>query len=325
ERERRAEIELGKGPSAVRDERDLPPCQLPEREQRHPEDGAGGGPERLGRHGVGAALRQRYDRSEGVGGAHERSHVPGIPHPAHPEPKYQAVTWLRSGEVGAAEDGRDARWMRKVGGAGEELGQDVLARHEQVDGLHPGAPGRLDEVLALGDEQAELRPPAVVVQLADELEPLVVSRGDHPSHSTHWPWWPMRGTRGGPCAGRRPSSTSNLPSRPVSSPSRRHPGERRLGLLERALEPLEPLEPLARVGDAGLRLAQEALAQAPAQAACEDDWSAAFALCATAAKAAGSFTARSASTLRSSSISAFLQPATNWLYESPSRRAAALI
>src|SRR5262249_3358960 len=53
--------------------------------------------------------------------------------------------------------------------------------------------------------------------------------------------------------------------------------------------------------------------------------SAALAFSATALNPAGSLTAMSASTLRSSSISAFLQPATNWLYESPSCRAAALM
>src|SRR5262249_59008439 len=53
--------------------------------------------------------------------------------------------------------------------------------------------------------------------------------------------------------------------------------------------------------------------------------SADFAFSATAAKASGSETARSASTLRSSAISAFRQPAMNWLYESPFCRAAALI
>ena len=46
--------------------------------------------------------------------------------------------------------------------------------------------------------------------------------------------------------------------------------------------------------------------------------SAAFARRAIFANASGSLTARSASTFRSSSISAFLQPLTNWLYERPS-------
>jgi hypothetical protein len=41
--------------------------------------------------------------------------------------------------------------------------------------------------------------------------------------------------------------------------------------------------------------------------------------------AAGSDTAKSASVFRSSSISAALQPAMNWLYERPFARAAALI
>src|SRR5919109_4946156 len=52
---------------------------------------------------------------------------------------------------------------------------------------------------------------------------------------------------------------------------------------------------------------------------------AAFAWAAIFEKAAGSSTAMSASTLRSSLISALRQPATNWLYDSPSRLAAALI
>ena len=53
--------------------------------------------------------------------------------------------------------------------------------------------------------------------------------------------------------------------------------------------------------------------------------SAALACSAIAPNAAGSLTARSASTLRSSSMPAFAQPCTNWLYESPFARAAALI
>ena len=46
---------------------------------------------------------------------------------------------------------------------------------------------------------------------------------------------------------------------------------------------------------------------------------------AIAPNAAGSLTARSASTFRSSSMPAFEQPCTNWLYESPFSRAAALM
>src|SRR4029453_13077080 len=53
--------------------------------------------------------------------------------------------------------------------------------------------------------------------------------------------------------------------------------------------------------------------------------SAALACAAILPNASGSLTARSASTLRSSGISALRRPATSWLYESPSRRAAALM
>jgi len=59
---------------------------------------------------------------------------------------------------------------------GQERGLDVLARDEQVDRLDPA--GRLDEILTLRDEQLELVAPAPVMELADELEPLVVAGSD---------------------------------------------------------------------------------------------------------------------------------------------------
>jgi hypothetical protein len=105
--------------------------------------------------------------------------------------------------------------------------------------LQPGRDPRLDEILSLDREQPELVAPAPVMELADELEPLVVAGGD----------------------------------------------------------------------------------QACSAVFC----SAVFACSAIAPNATGSLTARSASTFRSSSIPAFVQPCTNWLYESPFARAAALI
>jgi hypothetical protein len=63
---------------------------------------------------------------------------------------------------------------------GRDLGKqrrlNVLARDQQLDRLDAG--GRLDEVLPLDSEQPELVPPAPVVELADELEPLVVAGSD---------------------------------------------------------------------------------------------------------------------------------------------------
>jgi hypothetical protein len=62
----------------------------------------------------------------------------------------------------------------------EELRCDVVACHEQVDRI---GPGRDDEILTLRDKEAELVSPAPVVELADELEPLVVAGGDQASVS----------------------------------------------------------------------------------------------------------------------------------------------
>src|SRR5579862_3924105 len=74
-----------------------------------------------------------------------------------------------------------------------------------------------------------------------------------------------------------------------------------------------------RAAVAVLRLAEEDLGLL-AQAARAD-----FACSASLPKAAGSLTARSASTLRSSSTFAAFRPAMNWLYESPCARAPALM
>jgi hypothetical protein len=52
---------------------------------------------------------------------------------------------------------------------------DVLARDEQLDRLDAGRRRGGGEILALRDEQLELVAPAPVVELADELEPLVVA------------------------------------------------------------------------------------------------------------------------------------------------------
>jgi hypothetical protein len=60
----------------------------------------------------------------------------------------------------------------------QERGLHVLAGDEHVDGIDTGAARRIDEVFALGDEEAELVPPASVVELADELELLVLARSD---------------------------------------------------------------------------------------------------------------------------------------------------
>ena len=67
---------------------------------------------------------------------------------------------------------RERRYLR------EQLGGNVLSGDENVDRLEPGGEPGLEQILPLDREQPELVPPAPVVELADELEPLVVTRGD---------------------------------------------------------------------------------------------------------------------------------------------------
>jgi hypothetical protein len=60
----------------------------------------------------------------------------------------------------------------------EQLVGNVLSGDEDVSRLEPrGEPG-LEQILPLDREQPELVPPAPVVELADELEPLVVAGRD---------------------------------------------------------------------------------------------------------------------------------------------------
>jgi hypothetical protein len=63
----------------------------------------------------------------------------------------------------------------------QQGGLDVVARDEHVDSVEPAGERCIDEVLALDEEEPELVSPAALVQLADELELLVVARGDQVS------------------------------------------------------------------------------------------------------------------------------------------------
>jgi hypothetical protein len=65
--------------------------------------------------------------------------------------------------------------MRKRRHFRQELRRDVVARHEQIDRIGSGSD---DEILTFRDKEAELVPPAPVVELADELQALVVAGGD---------------------------------------------------------------------------------------------------------------------------------------------------
>jgi hypothetical protein len=62
--------------------------------------------------------------------------------------------------------------MGELRHVGQQRRLDRLPRDEQ---LHRLDRGRLDEILALDDEEAELVTPAPFPELADELQPLVVA------------------------------------------------------------------------------------------------------------------------------------------------------
>jgi hypothetical protein len=61
----------------------------------------------------------------------------------------------------------------------QERGLDVAARDEHELRVHPGSVRRVDQILALGDEQAGPLPVLSLLELANQLELFVVGAGDH--------------------------------------------------------------------------------------------------------------------------------------------------
>ena len=110
-------------------------------------------------------------------------------------------------------------------------------------GSIPGRARRLDEILALGDEQAELVAPAPRLQLADELQPLVRRRRDHAAPSRAIRHGSRRG-RGTLCAagpGHEPEAPRALARARIAGRDER---ERRVGagVVERGAHALALLE-----------------------------------------------------------------------------------
>jgi hypothetical protein len=68
--------------------------------------------------------------------------------------------------------------MAQRGHLGQEGGLHVLSCDEHLDRLDSRLEGRIHEIFTLRDEEPELVAPAAVVQLPDELELLVLARGD---------------------------------------------------------------------------------------------------------------------------------------------------
>jgi hypothetical protein len=67
---------------------------------------------------------------------------------------------------------RERRYLR------EQVRLDVVAGEQQLDRLDPYCRRGADEIFALDEEEPELVAPAALVQLADELELLVVAGAD---------------------------------------------------------------------------------------------------------------------------------------------------
>ena len=102
--------------------------------------------------------------------------VPTLPGSARRQSASVAGALLPAGQVGPPVDGDHPRRVRGARDLREQLRVDVLAGAQQVDRL---GGRRLDRVLALDEEEPELLAPAPVVQLADELQALVVPGDDH--------------------------------------------------------------------------------------------------------------------------------------------------
>jgi hypothetical protein len=60
----------------------------------------------------------------------------------------------------------------------EQLGLDILPRDKELDRLDPCGQRGVDEIFSLRRKEPELVAPAAVVQLAYELELLVLAGGD---------------------------------------------------------------------------------------------------------------------------------------------------
>src|SRR5207244_10666427 len=106
---------------------------------------------------------------------------------AHDRDPYRRRTG-RARHIAAPEDTDHPRLMPEGRDLGQERRLDVLSGDEELDRLDPGVERSVHEILTLSDEEPELVAPAAILQLANELELLVVERGDQTSHSSQAPW-----------------------------------------------------------------------------------------------------------------------------------------
>ena len=162
--------------TAVRHERDPPAAGIIEPQHRDAEHGTHRGTEHLRPGRIRATLRERDERGpQRIRGADQRADVAGI---ADAPERETDVGRIAAWEVLTPEDSDDTRWMAQRRDLREQRLLDVIARHEQVGRLDLRRQRRVDEILTLCDEEPELVAPAALVELPDELELLVLARGD---------------------------------------------------------------------------------------------------------------------------------------------------
>ena len=167
ERDLPGKIELVQRRRSLRDKRHAHAGRIVEREQRHAEDRAGRGPERLRAEWICATLGERDCGAERVRGTQERPDVSRI----GDAPECQCGLPLFPRQRGRPEDTDDAGRMSQRRDGGEQLGLDRLARNEELDRLDPGSRCGLDEVLTLDCEEPELLAlPFLRQELPDELQ-----------------------------------------------------------------------------------------------------------------------------------------------------------
>ena len=176
ERHRPGQVEAVQGLRAVGDESHTTTGSSFESNDRDAEQCAHRRTQRLGARRIGRALRECDEgRPQGVGGTDERAHVAGIRDVPEREP-----------DLGQRVDRqvpspKNADYPRRVGERRDFREQslfDVLARDQQFDRLDARRLSSGDQILTLRDEEPELVPPAAVLQLADELELLVLAGSD---------------------------------------------------------------------------------------------------------------------------------------------------
>jgi hypothetical protein len=173
ERRRLGEVDAVQGSRAVGDESHAATRSSFELDDGDAKQGAHRRTQCLGARRIGGALRECDEgRPQGVGRTDQRADVAGIPDVPQREPDLRQRI---DRQVLAPKDADHPRRMGESRDFREERRLDVLARDEQLDGLDACSLSGGDQILTLSDEEPEFVPPAAVLQLADELELLVLA------------------------------------------------------------------------------------------------------------------------------------------------------